>query len=315
MIRFDPPNIVRHGGVSGFEEEFHIIPVAPQRTRVLIRQHLPKGPILSTVTSIPFLKPALTALVNSWNYHIGLEDAAVMQGQAHRIEDLGAPRMSVGGLGDDLIKRYWKWRQAAHESISDNENELKTPYFTKLSDNGLGAMPSGIPTGTAFGDNHETIRRVRAESATRGTPLVGDDGGIDEATGNAIGSWGIKQNYLQNTPAANFPPMNYKPYAKLLVFDDLVKGLFAGQEPSSTMIKKTLGDMDSKQQQQQEESTGSVTTTTTADNTAVQEEEEDQLVPRLVTAAVAIAAFAKAGVPEPVVAKVEDIVSLISFRF
>jgi len=30
LIRFDPPNIVRHGGVSGFEEEFHIVPIAPQ---------------------------------------------------------------------------------------------------------------------------------------------------------------------------------------------------------------------------------------------------------------------------------------------
>lgn len=71
LIRFDPPNIVRHGGVSGFEEEFHIIPIAPQRTRVLLRQYLPRGPILSTVTSFPFVVPLLTILVNNWNYHIG----------------------------------------------------------------------------------------------------------------------------------------------------------------------------------------------------------------------------------------------------
>jgi hypothetical protein len=104
IIRFDPPNIVRHGGVSGFEEEFHIVPIAPGRSRVLIRQHLPKGPILSTITSIPFMIPALTALVNSWNYHIGLEDAGVMQGQAHRIEDLGAPRMVSRGQHADAGK-------------------------------------------------------------------------------------------------------------------------------------------------------------------------------------------------------------------
>ena len=36
LIRFDPPNVVRHGGVSGFEEEFHIIPVAPQVSKVLL---------------------------------------------------------------------------------------------------------------------------------------------------------------------------------------------------------------------------------------------------------------------------------------
>ena len=80
---------------SFYATGIHFIPIAPHRTQVLIRQHLPKGPILSTVTSIPFVLLFLTALVNSWNYHIGLEDAAVMQGQALRIEDRGAPRMSV----------------------------------------------------------------------------------------------------------------------------------------------------------------------------------------------------------------------------
>merc|ERR1719221_2574794 len=73
LVRFDAPNIVRHGGVSGFEEEFHIVPVAPKRTRVLLRQHLPRGPILSTVSSIPGMIPFLTLLVNNWNYHIALD--------------------------------------------------------------------------------------------------------------------------------------------------------------------------------------------------------------------------------------------------
>ena len=42
IVRFDAPNIVRHCGVSGFSEEFHIVPIAPHRTRVLLRQHFPK---------------------------------------------------------------------------------------------------------------------------------------------------------------------------------------------------------------------------------------------------------------------------------
>ena len=53
VIRYDAPNVVRHCGVSGFSEEFHIVPIAPKRTRVLLRQHLPKGPILTTVTGFP----------------------------------------------------------------------------------------------------------------------------------------------------------------------------------------------------------------------------------------------------------------------
>ena len=88
LVRFDAPNIVRHGGVSGFHEEFHIVPIAPKRTRVLLRQHLPKGPILTTVTGFPGVPKFLEVLVNNWNYHIGLEDYSVMQGQAHTIDDL-----------------------------------------------------------------------------------------------------------------------------------------------------------------------------------------------------------------------------------
>ena len=54
MVRLDTPNVVRHGGVSGFSEEFNIIPLAPHRTRVLLRQRFPKGPILSTLLNLPF---------------------------------------------------------------------------------------------------------------------------------------------------------------------------------------------------------------------------------------------------------------------
>ena len=46
-----------------------------------------------------------------------------------------------------------------------------------------------------------------------------------QQTGNDIGSWGILTDYVQNTPAAQFPPVNYKAYSKMLVLDDFVKGL------------------------------------------------------------------------------------------
>lgn len=221
LLRFDPPNIVRHGGVSGFEEEFHIIPIAPQRTRVLLRQHLPRGPILSTITGIPGLKPVLTLLVNNWNYHIGLEDAGVMQGQASRIEDWGSPRLAVGGLGDDLIKRYWKWRSQAHEDLKAKGKS--SPYYVEFA----GKQPAAtIPSGTSFGDDPELVARLREDSRSRNIPLVSDNREIDESTGTEVGTWGILSDYVQNTPAANFPPVNYKQYKNMLVFDDLVKSLF-----------------------------------------------------------------------------------------
>ncbi|GMH87648.1 hypothetical protein TL16_g10921 [Triparma laevis f. inornata] len=157
LLRFDPPNIVRHGGVSGFEEEFHIVPVAPGRSRVLLRQHLPKGPILSTITSLPGMLPFLTSLVNNWNCHIALEDGSVMQGQSHNIEDLNAPRMQMGGLGDDLMSRYWDWRRKAYGETN--------PWFGTLQ-NDPKLKPS-IPTGTTYGGEDKAQRGANDDNEER----------------------------------------------------------------------------------------------------------------------------------------------------
>ncbi|KAH8072014.1 hypothetical protein JL721_3921 [Aureococcus anophagefferens] len=128
LVRFDAPNVVRHGGVSGFHEEFHIVPVAPHRTRVLLRQHLPKGPILTTLLGVPGVNATLDKLVNNWNYHIGLEDYN----------------------GDDLIARFYDWRAKAME------NDGGSPYFDKWaprSDGGDGPRDSygrtTVPDGAA----------------------------------------------------------------------------------------------------------------------------------------------------------------------
>ena len=67
VVRYDAPNVVRHGGVSGFSEEFNIIPLGPHRTRVLLRQRFPKGPILSTLLNVPGFSALLTYLVRSCN--------------------------------------------------------------------------------------------------------------------------------------------------------------------------------------------------------------------------------------------------------
>jgi len=242
IIRFDPPNVVRHGGVSGFEEEFHCVPIAPQRTRVLLRQHLPRGPILSTISSLPGVLPALTILVNNWNYQIALEDSNVMIGQASRIEDWGSPRMSIGGLGDDLIKRMWKWRSAALSNLSSENAELgkveagvplDSPYFVQFSQNADVKPRSGIPTGTSFGDSPAIVNKIREDSRIRNIPLVSDNHEINSLTGNAVGSWGIKQDYIQETPAANFPPINYKQYARMLVFDQFMKNILKDNEKQS----------------------------------------------------------------------------------
>jgi hypothetical protein len=232
LIRFDPPNIVRHGGVSGFEEEFHIIPIAPHRTRVLLRQHIPKGPILSTVTGVPGMTPFLSTLVNNWNYHIGLEDASVMKGQSHNIEEFGAPRMQLGGLGDDLVAKYWRWRNQAHDALNKNsDGKIISPYFSAYSKDGA---PISIATGTSiFGDRQESadLARSAAQMATTSNNNIeGGAGDFDpERGGDSSAVWGIKRTYSPNTPPAEYPPMNFKRYKSALRLDDLTKMILMGQ--------------------------------------------------------------------------------------
>ena len=137
--------------------------------------------------------------------------------------------MVVGGLGDDLIKRYWGWRTKAHKNLQASSGAMASPYSNDFADNQHQPVPSSIATGTSFGDDPSLVSKVRSDARLRNTPLVNDAGHIDGA-GNVIGTYGIKEDYLQETPAASFPPMNYKQYSKLLVYDNIVKDIFQKEE-------------------------------------------------------------------------------------
>jgi len=152
-----------------------------------------------------------------------------MQVQASRIEDWGSPRLGVGGLGDDLIKKFWTWRSHSHAALKEQKN-VDSPYYVDFSQHSTSTFPpGGVPTGTSFGDDPLLIRKVKQDAQTRNINLVSDDQRVD-SQGNTIGSWGIKQDYIQDLPGANFPPMNYKQYAGLLVVDDFVKNLVKQDE-------------------------------------------------------------------------------------
>ena len=57
---------------------------------------------------------------------------------------------------------------------------------------------------------------------------------------NGVGSPGIKQSYLRDTPQAIYPPMNSKGFMSMLKMDDVVKKLFMGMEPSGSMLKTEM---------------------------------------------------------------------------
>lgn len=182
VVRFDAPNIVRHGGVSGFSEEFNIVPIGPHRTRVLLRQRFPKGPILSTLLNVPGTAALLQYLVRNWNYQIGLEDYSVMQGQAHNIDDFGAPNWKAVSTGDDLIIKQWQWIRKAMTN-----DDIDSEYFTRWDGTALdpAALAAAAP-------------RV-IEQPTHGQQRLTDP----EV---------MRPQYVDVAPIADYPPVNYRPY-------------------------------------------------------------------------------------------------------
>lgn len=211
LIRFDAPNIVRHAGVSGFHEEFHIVPIAPGRTRVLLRQYLPKGPILSTLLDIPGFRSGLKVLVNAWNYHVGLEDYSVMVGQAKTIDDLGAPRLNRAGPGDDLIAKFYQWRDKALASDGGH------PYFT-----------SWVPQPDKSTDRLDwSHARPRPEDAR-----VAYDDLLNKAPASRDSFFGIRETYHPDHPVAHFPPANPRPYIWFWRAHSIANKIL-GQEPNA----------------------------------------------------------------------------------
>jgi len=182
VVRYDAPNVVRHGGVSGFSEEFNIIPLGPHRTRVLLRQRFPKGPILSTLLKIPAAEATLQYLVRNWNYQIGLEDYCVMQGQAHNIDDLGAPNWKALGAGDDLIVKFWKWKRAALET-----DGISSEYYSRWDGSRVDqAAADAVPPVPLSAPSHGAGKLAAVDA--------------------------LRPDYVQSMPAADYPPINYRPY-------------------------------------------------------------------------------------------------------
>lgn len=193
VVRLDAPNIVRHGGVSGFSEEFNIIPIGPHRTRVLLRQRFPKGPILSSMLNMPGVEPLLQYLVRQWNYQIGLEDYSVMQGQAHNIDDFGAKNWDSTSTGDDLIVKFWKTTRNALKN-----DGIESEYFTRWDGSKIDAKAAAAVTPVRIKEpSHASSKYVAVEGK-------------------------LRSHYLQSAPVADYPPVNHMDFNTLESFVESV---------------------------------------------------------------------------------------------
>ena len=70
------------------------MPIAPERTRVMLRQRFPTGPLLSAVLQLPGSMPLLTWLVRNWNYKVAREAYAAIH-----------DRPRADGIRNDLVER------------------------------------------------------------------------------------------------------------------------------------------------------------------------------------------------------------------
>jgi len=104
-------NVVRYADAQGFGEELHVMPVAQQRTRVMLRQRFPKGPIQSSLLQLPGAGSLLTFIVRNRNYQLAVED----------FKAEGQPRTAAGA---EKASRFCEWVREAHEAEAQ-------PFFTR----------------------------------------------------------------------------------------------------------------------------------------------------------------------------------------
>ncbi|KAL3895918.1 MAG: hypothetical protein SGPRY_013393 [Prymnesium sp.] len=193
VVQHALPNVVHREGSSGFTEEIHVIPIAPGRSRVLLRQTFPDIPFLRRVLRVPGFPSFLRWLVENWNYHIALEDYPPDSASQSATADLGGSLRSRTGLADDLIAQFNAWRARTLESEGPT-------YFVRWDGKRDGAVSSFGCT-SRFG--------MQREDGSEGTH-------------------GIKRSYLQSTPAAEFAPMNAGQYNQFIQVWQALRGTAIG---------------------------------------------------------------------------------------
>ena len=228
LIRFDAPNVVRHGGVSGFHETFHIVPIGPRRCRVLLRQYLPKGPILQTLLDIPGVQFAIDTLVKNWNYHIALEDYSCLVGQNHVVQDLGAPRMNQPGIGDDLVAHFIAWQKQA---IS---NDGAVPYFQRWAAPASSSSSSSSSSDSTRSPPLASYQRVNQGAEPSSSPNSG------ASRGGTSAAYGIRESFTEVHPALSYPPANPAAYRGIWSAHSAVWRLF-GLKPNDHTDVNTKG--------------------------------------------------------------------------
>lgn len=167
---YEMPSIVRHAGADGFSEEVHIVPIAPQRTRLLLRHRLPRGHPFSAIGQLPGTLPLLKSVVRQQIYKESSKDYSALQAQTLHVDDHGLPsrQLNLASTGDELVDGFWEWLKEAVE----RDGML---HFTRW--------------GPA-----EKVVTASAE-------------GWQKDDSDRMGTYGLKKSYVRDHPVAEYAPM------------------------------------------------------------------------------------------------------------
>ena len=175
---FHAPNIVRQTGADGYSEERHVVPISHDRTRVFLRQQFKREGAVAALLNLPNGDAILSFLIRNQNYELAIDSYAELQTAAAK------QPLAVGGSAESLHAQFRSWLNTATASQAE-------PYFRKWSATNA---PNAAPTALS-----PSIPGVGAQQ---------DD--------SKIGTFGLKRDYVQATPALEFAPLQESDYRKVV---------------------------------------------------------------------------------------------------
>jgi len=142
-------HIVRHVGASGFDETMHVVPIGPERSRVLLRQVVPRenNALLAMVLQLPGMLALFTVLIQNWNFLVAESDKAVASKQQEAASEEGY----FARWGGKVTSEYGQTSKFGQQRI---DNQAVGTYGLKRSyvmDTPAAQFPPLVPTGQSSG--------------------------------------------------------------------------------------------------------------------------------------------------------------------
>lgn len=191
-VELDTLVVVRHRGGAGgtlgdFSEDMHVVPIAAQRSRVLLRHRFPGTPLLSLLMRLPGFAAFLTIIVQNWNYRLAFDTLA---------------SASPTGAAAERVARFSK--------VVERGQQTDGQYFAQWD-------PVGQRTQTdEFGQ---------------------------QQTDEAFGTYGLRRNYVLDTPLAQYAPLQTSEYRGMLDrYKAVEQSIFAAilTAPAGLLTYKTV---------------------------------------------------------------------------